>query len=246
MRTPGLVFVLCAVVSILGSGCASSEIDNLNERLVSLEEVSKKPPNATYIIEPPDTIQVQVMGEPGATTEAQVRQDGIVNLAHLGETKVAPMTTEELRKKLEKEYEEYFKEPEVKVQVTGYNSKSIYVYGEVNNPGPQEYTGFQTLSEAIGDARGVTRRADYNEVKVVRADPEEPEVYWADLNKLIYEGKAKQDVSLAPSDVVYVRPSALAWVGYQVEKLMFPFQSLFSGVRTYETVENVFGSNRYD
>ena len=242
MRTSRLLAVLCVVVSVIASGCASSEIDNLNERLTSLKEVSKKPPNATYIVEPPDSIRVNVLGEEDVNVQARVRQDGIVTLPHLGETEVAMKTTEDLQEELAEKYADYYKDPEVRVTVTQYRSKHIYVYGEVRNPGPQPYTGYQTLSEAVGDAGGLTQRADYNEVKVVRGDPEAPEVFWADLNRLIYKGQAKQNVSLAQSDVVYVRPSALAWVGYRIQEVMFPFQNLFSGLRTYDTASDVFGS----
>lgn len=246
MRTSARLAAFCLVLSVVVSGCASTKVDNLNERLTSLEEVSKKPPNATYIIEPPDTIQVSVLGEPDVNVQQQVRQDGIVTLPHLGETQVAMKTTEELQEELEEKYAEYYKDPQVRVTVTQYRSKYIYVYGEVRNPGPQSYTGYQTLSEAVGQAGGLTNRADYNEVKVVRGDPENPEVFWADLNKLIYKGKAKQNVSLAQSDVVYVRPSALAWVGYRIQELMFPFESLFSGLRAYDTTSDVLGGNNRD
>ncbi len=242
MRISRLLAAVCVVFAVIVSGCASPEIDNVNERLTSLEEVTKKPPNATYIIEPPDSIRVNVLGESDVDVQARVRQDGVVTLPHLGETKVAMKTTKGLQEELADKYAEYYKDPDVRVTVTEYRSKHIYVYGEVRSPGPQPYTGYQTLSEAVGDAGGLTQRADYNEVKVVRGDPEDPEIFWADLNRLIYEGQARQDVSLAQSDVVYVRPSALAWVGYRIEAVMFPFQSLFSGLRTYDTARDVFES----
>ena len=243
MRSSWVYVAVCTIFCVIASGCASTEVDNVNERLTSLEEVSKKPPNATYIVEPPDSIRVNVLGETDVNVTAQVRQDGIVTLPHLGETKVAMMTTQEIQDKLEEQYADYYQNPQVRVTVTQYRSKKIYVYGEVQNPGPQAYTGYQLLSEAIGSAGGLTHRADYNEVKIVRGDPEDPKVFWADLNKLIYQGKTKQNVSLAQSDVVYVRPSALAWVGYRIQEVMFPFTSLFHGLRAYDTTQDVLGGN---
>ena len=37
-----------------------------------------------------------------------------------------------------------------------------------------------------------------------------------------------QDVSLAENDVVYVPPTVLAWVGYQIQSLLFPARSAVS------------------
>ena len=141
------------------------------------------------------------------------------------------------RDKLELLYTKYYKEPKIVVRVTAYRSKHIYVYGEVGRRGTQPYTGWQTVSDVIGTAGGVTRRAAPNRVKVIRGDPEDPEMYKVNLTELIYEGNTEQDVSLAENDVVYVPPNVLAWVGYQIDNLLFPFRSVLSLLGTARAVE---------
>lgn len=239
MRMAGgsrLSAVLVLTVAVLTAGCASEQLVDVNRRLTSLAVVRKKPPDATYVVDPPDSIRVEFLNEPGLTRDVQLRSDGCVSLAHLEDVKVGGMTTVQIRRKLEELYTKYYKEPLILVTVTAYRSKHVYVYGEVGREGQVAYTGTQTVSDVIGSVGGVTRRAARGRVKVVRGDPDEPEVFKVDLNELILDGDTRQDVSLAENDVVYVPPTVLAWVGYQIDSLLFPFRSILSGVVTARAV----------
>ena len=230
--------VLALAVAAIACGCASSpDIKGLNARLTSLEMVSKKPPNATYIVDPPDSIQVSFLNEEGLVVNERLRQDGIVPLPHVGDVEVAGMTTDQIQAKLEKTYAEYYKDPQFRVKVTAYRSKHLYVYGEVRGQGTQPYTGYQTLSDVIGAAGGLTQRARARRVKVIRGDPDDPEVFRADVRKLIRKGDTTQDVSMAENDVVYVPPTALAWVGYRINEVLFPFRSVLSALGVVRTLE---------
>ena len=122
------------------------------------------------------------------------------------------------------------------MEVTGYNSKHLYVYGEVGREGQVAYTGMQTVSSVIGEVGGVTRRAATGRVRVIRGDPDKPDMFEVDLGALLFEGETRQDVSLAENDVVYVPPTRWAWVGYQIEALLFPFRSALGAVGVMRTV----------
>jgi len=238
---------VCAVLMLgvmaLAAGCAAGSVERINSRLTSPEVITKKPPDATYTVDPPDSIRIEFLNEPELTREAQVRTDGCVTLPYVEDVKVAGMTTTEIRKKLEDEelYGKYYKEPKLLVTVTAYRSKHIYVYGEVIRPGMFPYTGSQTVADAIGEAGGITRRSAPGRVKVIRGDIENPERYKVNLTRLTLKGDLRQDVSLAENDVVYVPPSALAWVGYQIESVLFPFRSVLALMTTAQTVGGTSG-----
>lgn len=226
------LILLCVAIVGICAGCASQEtVKDINQRLTSLDMARKKPPDATYVVDPPDGITVEVVNQPEETTTQQVRQDGVVTLPHIGEVEVAGMTTKEIKEKLEEEYEKYYKEPDVVVTVSSYQSKHIFIYGEVRGEGQQPYTGYQTVADVIGAAGGVSRFAKTSSVKVIRGDPDNPEVYEIDLDELLYEGNTLQNVSLAENDVVYVPPTILARIGYAIDSVLFPFRSLFSAWR---------------
>lgn len=229
--------LLCLAVLVpLAAGCATGRTTDLNRRLTSLEMVAKKPPNATYVVDPPDAVRVDLVTEAAVYGPQQIRSDGCITLPMIGDTQVAGMTTAQIQEKLEGLYSAFYKDPSVLVTVTDYRSKHIYVYGEVRLVGQQPYTGWQTLADAIGSAGGVTNLAATSRVKVIRGDPDSPEIFKANLDKLIYAGDTRQDVSLAENDVVYVPPHVLAWIGYQMESLLFPLRGLLSVVSTAPAV----------
>jgi len=238
-----LVVLVVALLSV-ASGCASKRPLDINKRLTSLEMVAKKPPDALYIVDPPDVIQIEWLGGEEPTRSVTLRSDGRVTLPLVGDVQVAQMTTQQIQDKLTELYSKYYREPRLFVSVIGYNSKHVYVYGEVRSQGDVPYTGYTTVADVIGQVGGVTRRAATGRVRVIRGDPEAPEIYKVDLDALIYDGDTLQDVSLAENDVVYVPPTALAWVGYQIDQLLFPFRSVLGAIFTFETATNVGDRNR--
>ena len=234
--------VLIVSLFSVAPGCASKRSLDISRRLTSLDMVAKKPPDALYVVDPPDVIQIEWLSQAGMTRSVTLRSDGRVTLPLLGDVLVAQMTTEQIQGLLIELYSKYYREPRLFVSVVGYNSKHIYVYGEVGGQGDVPYRGYTTVADVIGQVGGVTRRAATGRVRVIRGDPDEPEIFKVDLDALIYDGDALQNVSLAENDVVYVPPTVLAWVGYQIDQLLFPFRSILGAIFTVETATNV-GSN---
>jgi len=234
-----VIFGVGIVVALLSiAGCASKEILDINQRLTSPDLARKSAPDALYVVDPPDAISIEFLGEgiDVAGRSAQLRQDGTITLPYLEDVKVGGMTTVAIREKLESLYAKYYKKPKILVSVVGYNSKHVYVYGEVaGGRGAVPYTGSQTVTDVIGQVGGITPRSAPWRVRVIRGDLDEKEVFKVNLKKLIYEGETRQNVSLAENDVLYVPPNALAWVGYQIDNLLFPFRSVFAAVGTART-----------
>jgi len=181
-----------------------------------------KVPNEQYVVDPPDRIAVELPDQPELSRTQQVRSDGVIVLPLVGEVHVARKTTSEIREMLEEMYAAYYKELSIIVQVTAFRSKQIFVYGEVRRVGPQPYTGYQTVLDALGRAGGVTTRAAWKRAKVVRPGLEGQEVFSVNLKGLLLEGDATQNVQLAEDDVLYVPPTVLAWIGYRIRSLLFP------------------------
>jgi len=228
-----LLMILVSMVWL--AGC--SEIPNIadmNRRLTSIDMVRKKGPDAEYVVDPPDVIMIEFLEPqvPDGTRTVAVRSDGRVTLPHVEDVKVAGQTPLQIREQLEKLYSRYYRNPRILVTVTSYNSKHVYVYGEVGRQGSIPYTGSQTVMDVMGQVGGFNRRAAPSRVRVIRRDPENPETYRVDLNKLLYEGDVAQDVSLAEDDVIYVPPWWGAQIGYWIDDILFPFQPIFRTAST--------------
>ena len=218
------------VAALLTVGCFGPNITDLNKRLTSIDLVSKKPPDATYVVDPPDRIRVEFVNEPASSRDVSLRSDGCVTLPYLEDVKVGGLTPIQIREKLEKLYSRYYKDPRILIIVTAHASKHIYVFGETGYRGALPYTGSQTVADIMGQVGGYTNRASPTRARVIRRDIEHREVYRVNLKKLIYEGDYTQDLSLAENDILYVPSNWMAWLGYKLENILFPLNTSLSTV----------------
>lgn len=237
MRPSGsIVALLLLALVVLAAGCSQKEVLSVQPRVTSWEALGKLPPDATYIVDPPDVISITSPYDDTLNQVATLRQDGTVTLPYLEDVHVAGLTTLQIREKLESLYGKYYQEPRLLVSVIGYNSKHIYVYGEVGRQGAIPYTGFMTVSDVIGKVGGITNRAAWTRVRVIRGDPQNPEISKVNFKKIMLEGDLREEVSLAENDIVRVPPTILAWVGYRIDALLFPFRGILSAVGTGQAV----------
>jgi protein involved in polysaccharide export with SLBB domain len=194
----------------------------------------------TYVVEPPDIISVEVLealpGRP-ITGERLVRPDGRINLGYYGEVYVAGLTTSEIKEKVALHLRQYLDdkalglsrdnpqagkiEPvppaqssRVMVDVTAYNSKVYYVQGEVITPGRLNFTGNETVLDAINYAGGLLPTASKANIRLVRPAPPGAggeQVLPVNLAAIIEAGNPATNYQIMPGDrlVVYRDPKAV-------------------------------------
>ena len=218
--------LLCA----LALGGCRSQAEQVNRGLDEFARLAKRQPNAPYVVDPPDQLTIEFPENPELNRQVTVRQDGVVTLSILGDVEVMGMTTEEIAARLKEEYSRYYRDIELMVTVSGFNSKKIFIYGEVGRPGAIPYTGEQTVADVIGLVGGVNRRAQPKKVLVIRGDPVDPDIYRVNLNKLVYEGDAQQNIFLAENDVIWVPPNRFVRVGYALDTFLFPVQRISAAI----------------
>ena len=132
--------------------------------------------------------------------------------------------------KLEKLLSRYYVEPKVEVQVASYESKKIYVFGQVNGQGPKRFTGRDTVMDVLADAQP-TVLAWGARVRVIRpnANPEEIREITVNVDRMMEDGDLRGNFLLQAGDIVYVPPTPLGWVGLRIQEVLFPFSPLISG-----------------
>lgn len=184
----------------------------------------------SYRIEPPDIIAISSPVAPEVDGEAQmVRSDGKISLKLIGEVKVANLTPRELAAKLEDLLSRYYQNPKVNVRISAYNSKYIYVFGEVGSPGRKPYTGRDSLLNVLAKSQP-TFLAWEERIKIIRpsASPDERHEIIVNAAELMQSGDLRSDFLLKEGDIVYVPPTPLAWVGLRMRELLYPFQPVMS------------------
>lgn len=179
---------------------------------------------SSYRLEPPDIIHIESPTAPEIDQDTQrLRSDGKITLRLLGEIQASGLTPQELASKLEDLLSRYYESPEVTVRVASYQSKNIYVFGQVMNRGPQPFTGRDTLVDVIG-AAGPNFLAWGAQVKVIRpsANPDERHEITVDVDKMLESGDLTNNFLLQEGDIVFVPPTPLGYVGLRLQELLFP------------------------
>lgn len=179
-------------------------------------EVDRKPASGAsaydYRVQPGDVLNITVWDHPeltipaGGERSAQeagnwIHADGTIFYPYVGEVYVAGMNVSEIRSILRERLADYIQSPQVDVTVAAFRSQSVYITGEVEQPGMQPVTNVPlTLLEAITRAGGVTNGADWTNVTLTRNGKS----IRFSLRDLYQYGRISQNVQLRPDDIVHV------------------------------------------
>lgn len=208
-----------------------------------------------YRISPNDVITLQVFANEGSRLlemtagagdqQVSIQQsltyfiidnEGNVDLPEIGMTNLNGYTLYEAREFLEDQYEAFYKEPYVLLEVT--NNRVIVFPGSggeasviplVNNN--------TTLIEALALAGGVANRGDARRVKLIRYLGERREIYQFDLSTI--EGVQQGSMIVQANDVIYVDP--VPEIARELLQDLSPIVTLVSSVALiYALVQGAF------
>ena len=192
----------------------------------SLQDKPPVPPaSAIYQVGAADVIGIKVFGEDALTNNFTVDSDGSITFPLIGRVQVAGKTTREIEAQITKMLADgYVRRPQVSVEITTFRSRSIFVLGEVRNPGRYQISGPQTLLEVIahagsttaaaGDLIIVQRYKDGIASAVTAALPEDErtaEVTRVSLEDL-RQGRLNANILLQDSDTIIVPPAERFYV----------------------------------
>ena len=163
-KTP---IVLGALLVVIFAGCAFTHAGSTIDQYPAMRQEA-------YLLQAPDEIQVSVLPQAELNTKLAIRPDGKISLPLIGDVFVQGMTPMEASQKIAEEFSKYVKNPSVSVIVTGFNSKKVYVIGEVFRQGAYPYTGDKTVFGAVQEAGSFTRRASLGRVLLVRGELKNP------------------------------------------------------------------------
>lgn len=248
------VAVIAVGLALAAGGCAKTQTARLQDFLT--EEATWQPskPPGDYRVLPPDVISISSVHVPEINgVSQQIRPDGKVSLPLVGEVEVAGKTPTEIAAILEERTKEYYEQTDATVSVNRYASQQIYVFGQVSRPGPQPWSGTNTLVDVLAQSQPTTL-AWPEKIRVVRGRPPtrggylesadaaevgglpvamgEAEVMTVNMKEMVEKGDLSKNVVLQPDDVVYVPPNPLAAVGLAVQQLLFPIRPAVEAVAT--------------
>lgn len=171
-----------------------------------LDDVRPKTENAGSL-GPNDLLEVRVYQEADLTGVYRVSPEGVIDFPLCGEVKVLGLAPAEVGAALTDCLKErYLRRPQVSVLVKEFNSKKVFVFGEVSKPGAYPFEEGMTIIHAVSQAGGFNRTAAKNSVNVTRV-LEGHEVKTPVRVDDIVTGRGK-NYSLSPGDIIFV-PEAI-------------------------------------
>ncbi len=205
----------------------------LKARMRTLLLNLKRTEPGDYVVGVRDVLEVNVWQHPDLAQTVTVTQDGTINLLLIGPIKADGKTVAALEREItEKLSGRYLINPQVTVQVVQFNSKSVYVLGQVGGQGGKgvgkyplqhrttllEILTLAGLSEEAG-SQCVIVRPKNNEQKdhpTLPDDPNAREVITINLADLM-EGDLVQNIELQDGDTIYVPKAQHYYVFGQVK-----------------------------
>jgi protein involved in polysaccharide export with SLBB domain len=168
--------------------------------------VSSEAPASASTLGPGDVIEARVFQEPELSGVYQVGPQGDIIFPLCKRVVVGGLDANGAAEKLRACLAAGFmRDPQVSVLVREYNSKKVFVFGEVQKPGTFSYQDGMSVVQAVTLAGGFTRNAAQNSTSVTRR------VNGAEMKvrvnvQDIALGKAP-NFTLEPGDIVYVPES---------------------------------------
>ena len=156
-----------------------------------------------------DVLKVSYAGAPNLETTQQIRRDGFINLAMVGEVKAEGKTTRALEQELGTLYASQLVSKEIKVTVVS-SSFAVFVTGAVIRPGKIQPDHRLTAFEAIMEAGGFDyAKANPKAVRIIRVRGTSTESFTLNLQAVL-DGKSMTQFYLESNDTVYV-PEKFQW-----------------------------------
>jgi polysaccharide export outer membrane protein len=163
-----------------------------------------------------------------------VRPDGTVSLGTYGSVRVVGLTLPEVRAAVEAQLSKYLLNPEVLVEVQGFNSKTYYVIMDGGGAGQQvvrlPITGNETVLDAIANVNGLSPVSSTHHIWVARPAPTDCSPYQilpVDWFSVSTRGDPTTNYQLMPGDRVYVDAQAAVVVDTYLARFLAPIERLF-------------------
>jgi polysaccharide biosynthesis/export protein len=159
-----------------------------------------------YVIGNEDVLALTVWEHPELSRTVVVRADGTITLPPLGDIPAVGKTTAQLARDIEaRVYGTLRVTAQATISVLAFNSRKVYLAGQVNNPGRYAFEEMPGLLDLLGATGGLGAGADLSAVRILRRkESGGPETMTVDLATAVQTGDVSNVPALEPGDVVFV------------------------------------------
>ncbi|MGO7204257.1 polysaccharide biosynthesis/export family protein [Rhizobium ruizarguesonis] len=146
-----------------------------------------------YALDSGDRLRITVFDQQSLTNTYTVDQAGYVAFPLIGQVPARGRTLQQLSGQIAQKLQQgYLRDPDVTIDVDRY--RSVFIMGEVGQPGQYAYVPGMTVQNAIAVAGGFSSRANQRMVDVTRK-----------INGQVLTGRINISWPIIAGDTIYVR-----------------------------------------
>ncbi len=165
----------------------------------------------------------------GQAKAIKVNPDGYIQLPLIDEIKASKLTISELESSVNKLYQKQFRNFAVSMILKDIVGNTIFVFGEVQQPGAFNAVRPMTLLQAVGRVGGIKSTGSLKEVKVLYWDKQNrSHIRTVNLYNILDKMQLEEDILLANNSVIFVPKTGISlaneFVDQYISKLL-----LFNG-----------------
>ena len=182
-----------------------------------------------------------------------VRPDGTIGLGTYGSVRVVGMTLPNAKKRLEEHLSANFENPELSLEITGYNSKVYYIIYDGASAGQQvtrvPITGNETVLDAVSQTAGLPAVADQKQIWISRpsTDACPCQTLPVDWKAITECADTRTNYQLIPGDRVFVKAYLATTVDTKMARVLAPIERVLGvtllGVSTGRSFSNLGNNN---
>ena len=148
-----LLFIFNFLISvfIFDISKADTNFPNKKNNQIEIEYLESRNELEDYIIDTGDSIYLEFFPAGELSGVFSVNEEGELLLPRLDETFVRGLTKSELKTLLEKRYEKFLIDPEIKIRLARFKSIRVLVRGELRNPGFYKFPAYSSGSSLMLD-----------------------------------------------------------------------------------------------
>jgi len=191
--------------------------DDVIEKILTYEGIPLTPTSiednaSRYTLGINDVIDVSVQRHPEVSGQYSINNEGKIQYEFVGDIEIIGMTKDEISDLLKERLSKYIISPELTVKIVGYNSKVVYVIGEVGHPGKIFMRGDTiTVREALVQAALPLLSAKTTQSRLITPSEDgHPKQVKVNVHKLLYEGDLRENYVMKPGDTLYIPPTFMA------------------------------------
>jgi len=157
-----------------------------------------------YRIGPEDVLHISVWKEEDLDRKVLVRPDGGISFPLVGDIQVSGRTPLEVQDEIRSRLQRYVPDAEVTVSVDKISGYTVFVLGEVNNPGQFTLGRYVDVVQALTLAGGTTPYASERNMQILRRQDGREVTYRFDFRDIKRGKQLEQNIILQSGDVVVV------------------------------------------